>query len=245
MRRATCSGMALAAAFGLIACEVGTKGAQTPAAPIEEDPSNAPLLLPAPAEAVEVEAGPGVQLKPPVTQVYTDVWRERRRMDLDQLSSAFRTVSGGIGWTEMRNGAEVDLFQSIASTLGKPDFINRTTEDLDPSAMFQKFLGDAARTVCAKIVDRDAALPVDKAADRALLGALSPTDSFDTAPTKVEANLGRLLTRFHGRPMTSETPDFHRWRWLYQSVERQSQSPNEGWRAVCIALYTHPDFYTY
>ncbi|MEZ4467376.1 MAG: hypothetical protein R3F43_23755 [bacterium] len=62
-------------------------------------------------------------------------------------------ASGGTGWTETRGATEVDLFEELAATLGRPDYVQVTTEDLDPSALFLKFLDDAARSVCARTVE--------------------------------------------------------------------------------------------
>ena len=45
--------------------------------------------------------------------------------------------------------------------------------------------------------------------------------------------------------MTSETPEMVHWRWLVTSIATGTQDPNRGWRAACVALMTHPEFYTY
>jgi hypothetical protein len=71
--------------------------------------------------------------------------RPRRRMNLEQLDRAIQQVSGGLMWSERRNNNDVNLFESLSSTLGKPDFIEQTHEDLTPSSLFIKFLDDAAR----------------------------------------------------------------------------------------------------
>ena len=81
--------------------------------------------------------------------------RPRRRMNIDQLRTAFEQVSGGISWTERSGRNEVNLFETLSSTLGKPDFAQTTDEELEPTILFQKFLGDAARSVCFKFIDAD------------------------------------------------------------------------------------------
>ena len=81
--------------------------------------------------------------------------RPRRRMNIDQLRTAFEQVSGGISWTERSGRNEVNLFETLSSTLGKPDFAQTTDEELEPTILFQKFLGDAARSVCFKMLDAD------------------------------------------------------------------------------------------
>jgi len=158
--------------------------------------------------------------------------RARRRMDLDQLSASLDRVTGGIGWTERRGGSDRDQFEELSGTLGKPDYVEITTEDLEPSALFQKFLDDAARSVCAKVVDRDrGAAPAER-----LLARQGET---------VEASLRRLLLRFHGRRLPVDAPELEHWRWLVRSTTHVAGNEEEAWRAVCVGLLTHPDFYSY
>ena len=92
-----------------------------------------------------------MDLAPPVEPPVAEA-RARRRMNLDQLDAAFRRTSGGIGWTEMRGNREVNLLVELSATLGKPDYVQITTEDLDPSALFNKFLDDAARSICERMI---------------------------------------------------------------------------------------------
>jgi hypothetical protein len=126
----------------------------------------------------------------------------------------------------------VDQLEALSRTLGKPDFVEITTEDLEPSALFQKFLDDAARSVCAKVVDRDVGRPPAMR----LLAKPSETD---------EQTLVRLLLRFHGRWVEAGAAELESWQWLVQSATHVTGSPEEAWRAVCVALITHPDFYSY
>ena len=66
--------------------------------------------------------------------------RPLRRMNVDQLNAAMRSVSGGIGWTERRNNADVDIFVQLASTLGACDYAFATEEELEATVIFQNFL---------------------------------------------------------------------------------------------------------
>ena len=164
--------------------------------------------------------------------------RSRRRMTIDQLDAAIRRVTGGTGWDE--NGK--NQFEVLAQTLGKPNFIDQTTEDLEPSALFQKFLGDAARSVCARLVEREVASAPE---ERVLMVDAGPADTLESAPDAVESNLRRLLLRYHGARVPPGAPALQPWRWLFQSATHVSSDPVTGWRAVCIALLSHPDFYLY
>lgn len=163
--------------------------------------------------------------------------RARRRLDLDQLSAAIRRATGGIGWDE---GGDGDHFEALAATLGKPDYLEITQEDLSPSALFHKFLDDAARDVCARLVEAELA-----GAAATLMVEAAATDIWDEAPEAVEANLRRLLLRYHGKALDQGAPELAPWRWLFQTVGHGSEEPTTAWRAVCVALITHPDFYSY
>ena len=161
--------------------------------------------------------------------------RARRRMNIDQLDAAFRRTSGGIGWTEMRGNNEVDLFTELSATLGKPDYIQITHESLEPSALFQKFLDDAARQVCARRIEADQA----RGAEPILLPLADENGEVD-----IDGHLQHLLLRFHGRDLPLDSPDLMHWRWLYDTVGFVSDDVT-AWQALCATLYTHPDFYSY
>ena len=167
--------------------------------------------------------------------------RSVRRMDIDQLAASVERATGGIRWTEQRDGKTVDLFEELAPTLGKPDYLQSTDEDLTPSLLFQKFLDDAAISVCGELMEREAASP----ASPVFLVSVQPTDTFDSAPDAVEENLRAALLRFHGRKLKAGDPQLEPWTWLFRSATEASGDPLTGWNTVCIGLLTHPDFYSY
>lgn len=167
--------------------------------------------------------------------------RVRKRMDIGQLDASIRRVTGGIGWTEIRSGREVDLFTELSATLGVPNYIQTTSEDLTPSVLFEKFLGDAARSVCTELVERELeASP----AERVLLVYASPTDTIDRSPLEIEDNLRYLLLRYHGRYVEPDSSQLNLWSWLFESVSLATGDPVKAWRTVCVGLITHPDFYS-
>lgn len=163
--------------------------------------------------------------------------RAWRRMDIDQLDAAIRVATGGIGWDE--NGES--QLQDLAPTLGVPDFISTTVEDLTPGLLFQKFLDDAANAVCDELIDREAPGP----AENVFLVHATVNDTFARNPAAIEDNLAYLLLRFHGRQVAPGDPAMQRWVWLYEGAEHVSGDPSVAWRTVCVGLLTHPDFYTY
>ena len=176
--------------------------------------------------------------------------RPRRRMTLDQLDTAIQQVSGGLIWSERRNNQDQNLFESLSSTLGKPDYIQRTSEDLSPSALFMKFLDDAARQVCNKRIEIDLNMIADPREEIdtsiSLWGALSPEQTSSEDTVAIEQQLRALVLRFHSRTLPEgESPRLAHWRWLFETASLVDHTPISGWRALCIALITHPDFYSY
>ena len=160
-------------------------------------------------------------------------YRSRRRMNIDQLEAAFLRVSDGLNWTERRNGQDESLFRILSVTLGKPDFIQTTNEVLEPTALFQKFLDDAARQVCAKMIDRDRSPGTPILVPRALEQEM------------VNDHLANLVLRFHNRVLSPDSKDLAQWRWLYDTVSAVEDNQYTRWATVCTALFTHPDFYSF
>ena len=162
-------------------------------------------------------------------------------MNLDQLDASMRLLMGGLQWSEVRGGVEVNLFEVFAETLGKPDFIESTDEDLSPSSLFLKFLNDAANQLCQARIEAD----LSAEGEPRLLILAGADETIQSAPEAIEENLSALLLRFHGHALSPEDPLFRHWRWLYESAEFVSGTPLVAWRSVCVALFTHPDFYSY
>ncbi|MFN3202608.1 MAG: hypothetical protein ACE366_29725 [Bradymonadia bacterium] len=221
--------------------EAQSPGAEGPSAR-GAGPGRRGITPPAPPEAerhqgfdIESRAEGQADLLPPPVEAT----RTMRRMDLDQLSASIRRVTGGVGWTERRNNVDVDLFESLSGTLGKADYVEITAESLEPSALFQKFLADAARQVCAEVTTLDADRP---RGERVLTPAISLEGD---AEPEVDANLRALLVRFHGQHVPPGDPVLEEWKWLFQSVMHLTDEPTVAWNAICVGLITHPDFYTY
>jgi len=168
--------------------------------------------------------------------------RARQRMTIDQLSQTLDHVTGGIGWAEMQGGQPIDLFETFAATLGVPDYIETTQEDLSASALFHKFLDEAARYACSELVDRETS---GEPIEAHLMVHTSPEATLAGAPDAIDKNLRYLLLRYHGRKVVGDAPALNGWRWLFESVSHVSGDPAIGWRSVCIGLISHPDFYSF
>ena len=96
--------------------------------------------------------------------------------------------------------------------------------------------------MCSELAALD---PLRPEPDRTLLVHSSATDTIDSNPDGVEANLVALLLRYHGRRHEPGSDELNAWRWLFESATHVSGDPVAAWRAVCVGLITHPDFYTY
>lgn len=163
--------------------------------------------------------------------------RDRRRMDIDQLAASIERVSGGLRWTSERGG---DRFEELSATLGKPDYAQNTQEDLEPSLLFEKFLGDAAAAVCTELIEREAS-----GGERVLMVKADFDQTWDTHEIQVRENLSHALLRFHGRTVPPDAAGMEPWSWLYRTTYEVTGDSQQTWRTVCVALLTHPDFYTY
>ena len=202
-----------------------------PPAPAAPDPDPVGVSLTAHGEAHLLPIPPGPD----------EGLRGRRRMDIDQLDASIQRVTGGIAWTESGAGSR-NMFEELSSTLGKPNYIDSTQEDLSVSLLFEKFLGDAGRSVCAELVVREQAVA---ASERVLMVEVDPETTATEDAAAVEANLRYLLLRYHGEELPSGDSRLTPWTWLFESAVHVSGNPVAGWQTVCVGLITHPDFFSY
>lgn len=167
--------------------------------------------------------------------------RPWRRMNVDQLAASMEAISG-LEWTETIDGEDVALFDRLAGSLGKPDYLSSTYEEKVPGLLFQKFLDDAAKDVCTHWVALEGS---PAAGDRRLIVNASPTDTLATDPDAIEADLAAALLTFHGRDVAPGDAALTPWRSLFAAATEADGDPLDGWRVVCVGLFTHPDFYTF
>ena len=136
-------------------------------------------------------------------------------------------ISGGVRWG---GGSESD-WDAYAATLGVADFQTRTTSDLTPSVLFQKFLDDAAVETC-----RGWMSAVDG-------GFGDLVDMTATDRVSVARDVSRLRRHIQGRPADEEVPIIDDYVELFGSVYRRTESQQTSWETVCVAMFTHPDFF--
>jgi hypothetical protein len=175
-------------------------------------------------------------------------FRARQRMNVDQLKAAIAGSLGGYVWME----GQEDRLEALAPTLGRPDYVESTREDLTPSLVFVKFLEDLANDACVTIVGIE--YQTTSADERTLVTLMHPNDDPYLFPDEVTATIQDLVRRFHGRNLADGSAELERWRKLLLDAHdwtfAELSSPDMpihflGWRDVCIVLITHPDFYTY
>ena len=66
--------------------------------------------------------------------------RQVHRMTVAQLARSIPVITGGIAWIEDFGEGPIDMLQILSSTLGAPDYLLVTEENLDPSLILAKFV---------------------------------------------------------------------------------------------------------
>lgn len=207
-----------------------------------------------PAVGVE-ERGPNTGIDhPPVDPGKIVKSASARRMSVDQLRGSLPKVFGldvdgnPITWKVGTN----DGLTRFDDPLGDPDFLDTTEEGLEPSPLYLKFMDDAARDVCQRVLTADAAR--DAKVDRVLLRHVETTDTAATAKEAVAENLRYLKLRFHGVYVAKDDADaltplqtlFADATAAAAAAEPPAEEPAiEGWRAVCVGLVLSPEFHVY
>ena len=224
----------LVAAVLLGAC---SDGDAEPATPLDDAPVASRYELPPDGgRSMFGEQRPANLLPPSEAEA-----RGYRRMNVDQLSAALERVTGQ-RWTEGEDSAEVELFERLSGSLGKPEYIDTTEEDLGPGLLFQKFLDDAAKSTCGRMIRADQAALPDQ---RRILVEVDVLKAPDEDMQATRRNLQRAILAFHGLTLPDDSPELSRWQTLLDRAHAVTKSTPNAWRAVCVGLITHPRFYSY
>lgn len=182
------------------------------------------------------------------------VGRAPRRLDVDQFREALER-SLGARWTGPRviypssfaTGPrmvpDADLVEFYAVSLGRPDYINSTSEVLDPTVTFAKLSTDAARAVCAAAVRLDVTRPP---AERTILLEASSSDALPAGEGAIRRNLSALALTLWAADFAPDSGPVTRMLEVFRAgTAEPGATPLDGWRAVCIDLATDPRFWTY
>jgi hypothetical protein len=236
MRGATClpwMRAVCAAAFVLVGCTDGRSSMGT-------DPSQ-----PAPGE-------PPIPGNPP--EATPPFGRVVRRLSVAQLKETFPQVFGRdlagnpISWMVSSTATG---FETFGRALGEADYLTVTEETAEISSLYAKFMDDAARDACARVLNADYGRTT--ATERVFVrhAGLTATDKTDLPG--VLANLAYLKLRFHGVRATAaaEDPSLAGLKDVFVQASTRAATASlpapvkEGWRAVCVALVTAPEFSLY
>jgi hypothetical protein len=195
------------------------------------------------------------------------VGRVPRRMSADQVRAAFLELTG-VAYTGRatvrdpdapkgeRDNPAADLLLAYGSALGKPDYNYVVRENLEPGVSFSKLVLDAARFTCGEAARRELGATPAAASPHLLLKA-APTDALPAGEAAIRANIAALMMRFWGRVVTPDDAEVTRVVQLFRTatstpawtgpdkVMRPAGGVADGWRVVCVALASSPDFYVY
>lgn len=179
-----------------------------------------------------------------------------RRLTIPQVRSSITAVLGNdvngqpISWMV---SSTLSGFDRFSGALGTADFLNITEDAVEPSALYAKFMGDAARDACNRALAADN-VKADMAT-RVMTRLVERTDTVAKNPEGIDRNLRYLKLRFHGvKVPDDDVARIAALRTLFDTVVRkasnESANPTQaqvrvGWHAVCVALLTDPEFHLY
>jgi hypothetical protein len=194
--------------------------------------------------------------------------RPARRMSLKQLAQSIPTLTKGIRWTEDFGQGEVDLLNLLAPTFGAADYLIVTEENLEPNLLIAKFMNDASKRICQKLVDRELRLNRDWQALGLEIRSMQDSD-WQSARVKaitdqqvlvrgdflwlddnyVQDQIQRLMGLFLGDAgIGRDHPRFEHYWSMFQLI-RDSMEPQQlaywGYFAICVGLFTDPGFLLY
>lgn len=156
--------------------------------------------------------------------------RQLKRMTIPQLRDSMERITGGVAWGDPDDSE----WDANADTLGVADYQLRVQSDRTPSVMFQKLLDDAATETCAGWLAGEG--DVD-------FFAGEPPDPADRAA--LVAQVAALRRAIQGRPMDDDSAVVDDAVELFTMVHQRTEDPTAAWQTVCVALFTHPDFFLY
>lgn len=150
--------------------------------------------------------------------------RGPRRLSVDQLEKALDQIGNVPAGT-------VVLPPDMAFTLGRPDYKRVTQEQLEPSPLFMKFMVDLGGAFCTNIAMAEAGRPTDQ--------------KVFTRYGTVDENLSYMLLRFTGIDGDDAAPYLPRLKSAYDTGAQNATLTLGGYQAVCMSLFTSPEFLLY
>ena len=213
----------------LLACDDNTEKGTEPEVVLEPSRDSA---IEVPEDTVP-EIGESVVGEGELYPETESTYRNKKRMKIAHVKASMERVSGGIVWEV--NGR--NKWDDYSDTLGVPDYQFTVREDRTISIMFQKFLDDAAAHTCTDWIQQEM-----NGTDRVFFSQIEP-DELDLA--KIRMNMVSLRRIFHGQITSVDAEIVDSLVDLHYTVVQRSDSLEQAWTSVCIALFTHPDFFMY
>lgn len=172
-----------------------------------------------------------------------------RRLKLDMLQQSVPVLAGDdaagapIYWKVKISGVTQDGLsdKGYGKVLGRPDYIDVTTEQTAPSSLYMKLVRDMAQNVCDQMVTADTNRPPEQ---EKTLWRKAPIDGTAT-DAQIRDNLVYLMLRFTGYRLGADDPAITSLSTVYDDAvegyaEMDPPPAVEGWRAVCVALFEDP-----
>ena len=150
--------------------------------------------------------------------------RGPRRMSVDQLERSIEAFA------DLPPGSVV-IPEDLAVTLGKPDYLQTTEENLDPTPLFMKFMMDLGGLICPGLATADAARPA--------------SERLFTRFDRMQDNLRHVLMMTTGITGDDAEPYLPRLQRVFEAGRQGPQGDVSGHEALCLALLTSPEFLLY
>jgi len=187
-----------------------------------------------------------------------------RRMSVDQIRAAYEGMTGfayegvavvrdpasPLGYTEREDADLLDVFGNV---LGRPDYAYTVKENLEPTVSFSKLVGDASRSTCGRAAQAEVVDGQAPGGQPRLLLRATATDALPGQESAIRDNIEALVLRAWGHD--AEPDDVDALLGVFEAASSGASEPGgpqqgsgtvaDGWRAVCIALTTDPEFYIY
>ena len=202
---------------------------------------------PAPtADAGSGGATGGTPDHPDLGVVEQGMERRAGRMRIEQIKRSIEVVTGGLTWEEDFGNGPTRMLDALGPTMGEPDYLLVTEENMEPSLIVAKFMQDASHRICTKWVAAEVERP---AAERTLVRHGGAFDSRDAADVK--SALRTLNLRFFAHYLPEDgtkDADMAPLVELFDTAANTSvpgREARDGWLAVCIALMTDPEMVVY
>lgn len=188
-----------------------------------------PVTQPPVKTQVSTEELPNMPTTHPAVDTLDVLSRGPRRMSVEQVERAIE-VAGNLP------RGSVQIPPNLALTLGEPDYLAVTEVSLETSPLFLKFMVDLGGFLCTDtdtpgLASADMARPVE--------------ERVFTRYETLDENLRYVMLRWTGIEGENAAPYVERLTRVYESAAASARGEVAGWEAVCMTVFTSPEFLLY